>query len=136
LEPPGHELGAQTVVDLVVLVDLLVDEGDVLGGGRLDLFDDVDGRAADAALASPARRARRGRTPRVSCTASTAATGCGRLVVRTRDRSGRPPRLAPDAARRPRRPLDPPTAARHHFRILRDSERLACGPSDARFGLP
>ena len=48
--PAGHLL-AHAVVRVVAFVDLLLDEGDVLRGAGADLLDDVDDRAADAALA-------------------------------------------------------------------------------------
>src|SRR5204862_136890 len=50
-------LGAQALIDAVLLVDLVVDERDVvLAVLRADLLEDVDDRAADAAGAQRRRR--------------------------------------------------------------------------------
>ena len=58
LELPGRDRPLRGLVRVVVLVDLLVDEGDAVRGVRLGLLDDVDDRPAHAALAQRRRRER------------------------------------------------------------------------------
>ena len=51
LQVEGGHLRARSVVDAVVVVDLLMDEGDLVAVLLLHLLGDVGDRAADAALA-------------------------------------------------------------------------------------
>src|SRR3954451_16674015 len=55
LQAPLEQLRPQALVGLVVLVDLLVDEGGLVAHLAADLLGDVDDRAADPALAERGR---------------------------------------------------------------------------------